>query len=296
MTDAALRHSVRKEIHALFPTWAASMCAVAAANLYPQSFLASLAVLAYGLGSLALGAQAIGHEYTHRTLGLLLTQPASRRALLLVKCGVLAPMLLALGGVALIVFGAHGGHGTPPVDLQKVALVALSSLFVAPALTMFSRSAMAGMLFTGFPPGGLWLAASLIGIARFGSDADAQIDALARMFLWRGMLVIAAVAAVSSWVMFMRLEAIEGRGRDLHLPEWLFRRGRTAHAPAAMQKRHPVLQLIAKELHVQQLAFAVTGLFALGIGFVVVRRYLDPNVDMDLAVPIACVHFAILSM
>lgn len=296
MTGEALRHSVRKEIRALFPTWAACMFAVAAADVYPRTFFASFAVLAYGLGSLALGAQAIGHEYTHRTLALLLTHPAERRALFFVKFGVLAPMLLALGGVALIVFEGPGGNARPPVDWQTVALVTLSSLFVAPALTMWSRSVMAGLLFTSFPPAGLWLAAGLIGIARFGSGADAQIDAFARMMLWRGMLAIAAVAAVSSWVMFMRLEAVEGGGRDLHLPQWLFRAGRTAAGAGGLRKRHPVLQLIAKELYVQQVAFAVTGIFALGIGFVVVRRYFDPNVDMDLAVPMALIHFAVLSM
>ena len=65
----------------------------------PQPTLAA-AMLAYVLGSVALGALSMGHEYTGRTLTLLLSLPAHRRRLYLVKLGVLIAMLVTLGALA----------------------------------------------------------------------------------------------------------------------------------------------------------------------------------------------------
>ena len=51
----------------------ASLIAIAAAG--PFSRFRILGTFAYLLGAAALGALAIGHEYIHRTLGVLLSQP-----------------------------------------------------------------------------------------------------------------------------------------------------------------------------------------------------------------------------
>ena len=59
-----------------------------------------MAQVAYGLGAVALGALSMGHEYTGRTLSLLLTQPVSRWRLFAVKSGIAALMLVALAAVA----------------------------------------------------------------------------------------------------------------------------------------------------------------------------------------------------
>ena len=47
----------------------------------------------------------------------------------------------------------------------------------------------------------------------------ARADAFRLAVFWRGMFLICVAAAVLSWRMFMRLEAIEGRGPELRLPE-----------------------------------------------------------------------------
>ena len=52
------------------------------------------------VGTVGLGALSIGHEYTGRTLSLLLTLPARRERLLVTKLGVLVVMLLTLWVVA----------------------------------------------------------------------------------------------------------------------------------------------------------------------------------------------------
>ncbi len=56
---------------------------------------------------MALGAQSFGHEYSHRTLGLLLSQPADRRRLFLYKLGVLFVMLATLAAAT------SGSFATP---------------------------------------------------------------------------------------------------------------------------------------------------------------------------------------
>src|SRR5258708_25517130 len=65
-----------------------------------------------------------------------------------------------------------------------------------------------------------------------------------------------------SWGMFRRLEAIEGAGRGVRLPEWL----NAITAPAATAaggKGHPVWLLVKKELRLQQLALVVAALYVL---------------------------------
>src|SRR5206468_3689257 len=94
MTAGHLRPLVAKEIRALLPIWIASAIAIAAAVMSGPRH--NLGLMAYGFGSVTLGAQSIGHEYTNRTLTLLLSQPCSRRRLLLLKLAVLSVMLLTL--------------------------------------------------------------------------------------------------------------------------------------------------------------------------------------------------------
>ena len=53
----------------------------AAASVWREGDLMDLGLFAYVVGSLAIGAQSIGQEYTYRTLPILLSQPADRRRL-----------------------------------------------------------------------------------------------------------------------------------------------------------------------------------------------------------------------
>ena len=57
-----------------------------------------MGLLGFAFGSVALGAQSFGHEYSHRTLGLLLSQPVDRRRLFFYKLAVLSVMLVTLTG------------------------------------------------------------------------------------------------------------------------------------------------------------------------------------------------------
>ena len=239
MTRVHMRPFVTKEIRALLPAWLASLCAIGAAVLSgPRGHV--LGVVAYGLGSVTLGAQSIGHEYTHRTLTLLLSQPSSRRRLLLMKLGVLTAMLLTLGAVAWSVLLNQR-------ELQWGFLAVLGGLFFAPLLTMLCRNPLAGVVFTASIPGWMSVVSDVMGVR----------------VLWGGMLGVCAVSAVASWRLFMRLEAIDGRDQEMHLPQllrgWAAAVGGASVAPA--RPRHPAWLLVKKELHLQQMTFAVAGIY-----------------------------------
>src|SRR5687767_6011691 len=90
-----------KEFCALAPTWLAIAVAIVAA-VYGPAAVTGRGSTFYSIGAITLGAQALGHEYSHRTLSLLLAQPVARERILLVKLGVLAVFLAALVALAAI--------------------------------------------------------------------------------------------------------------------------------------------------------------------------------------------------
>lgn len=274
MTRAALLpFGLTKEIRPLLPTWLACVFALVVVGMRGDPRLYAMGLLACALGSVALGALSIGHEYTHRTLPLLLTQPASRQRLLLIKLAVLAPLLLTLAALS---WGAvlnplqdqsDGGPGGREWSVATVILLPLlCALFVAPLLTMLCRSPVAGIVFTIVVPGLMALVGELSAIAKYGLEtADPRVaDNFGLAVFWWGTVSVCVVAAVSNWLVFRRLEAIEGRDADLHLPEsWVDRSAATTTA-IAPARRHPVWLLMKKELRLQQMAFVVSGIYLLG--------------------------------
>ena len=243
---------VTKEVRALLPIWAGSTGIVAVSGAIGGTRGHMVGLFAYALGALVLGAQSIGHEYAHRTLGVLLAQPWNRRRLYTIKLAVLAAMLLTLGAVAWVALRASpdavrhlAGDGVAGYGSSVLWLTALCGLCLAPVLTMASRGALAGVVFTIVVPGSLLVLGDFIGVAVF----------------WPLMIAILPVAALSGWRMFVRLEAIDGRGAELHLPRWGPDREHAisverdaAVAPAAFWL------LVKKEIRLQHMSFVVAGL------------------------------------
>ena len=95
--DARCAAPVRrgKEVRGLAGAWLACLAALVVACRDGRSCRSRALGIARRTSSApaALGALSIGHEYSHRTLPLLLSQPAAAARLLLVKLGVLAAML-----------------------------------------------------------------------------------------------------------------------------------------------------------------------------------------------------------
>jgi hypothetical protein len=265
--SARLRHTLTKEVRALSLPLLTSVAAMAAAVVGPRGFW-SIGYLGYFLGAVALGALVIGHEYSHRTLAALLSHPVRRERLFVVKAAVLSAMLLALsviGGVTLFGFGAavSGPRADRGEGVELVVLPILSGLFFAPWLTMACRSPIAGAVFATVPPGLLMLAGRLLGGVIYGFGAR-QVDAFQMSFFWWTLPIACAAAAVITWRMFMRLEAIDGPGPDVRLPMWLRPRGAESAVPAVLTKRHPAWQLARKELRLQTMPLAIAVFWTFG--------------------------------
>jgi hypothetical protein len=272
--------SIRKEVRALGPVWLATVIAILV--FQPRAaILHGFGAAAYFLGAAALGALSIGHEYTNRTLPFLLTVPARRGRLLLIKLGVLAVMLLTLCGVAgLTVFHSFEAW----FALTALCLPVMYGLFVAPWLTMICRSPIAGTVFNVGIAGILLIVGERLGTARYGYTRDVDIVRMA--VLWYGSIAVCVVGAVMSWRTFMSLEAIDDRGPELSWPTWLRQRPRTTAAAPAFTKQYPIWLLVKKELRLQQMSLAVPGLYLVG-SFAVIP-YTRPDPDIAFALTIFC--------
>ncbi len=259
MLARVLPQMVAKEVRALQSVWLAGLASlVVLGAVMVNTSLGTgrtevLWVLTYVGASVALGALSVGHEYQARMLDALLAQPVSRARIFLVKQAVVAMMLLTLAGVIFVT--APGVTGDNPAFI--VAFAVLGGLFVAPWLTMLSRNPLAGTLFTVVLPGLLWLFV-----------VEIVPERLRFVVFWSALPGLSTLAAVLGWRTFMRLEAIEGPAAAVGWPA-------AAAGPAAARRRHPMWLLVKKELGLQQLTFAVSGVYLVSWATVMFQARLD---------------------
>jgi len=283
----------RNEFRALLPVWAATAATMVADPLVRGTGmhgLFPLGMFAYIMGSLALGAHIIGHEYTNRTLGTLLAQPCSRSAILMAKTAVLAVTLLSVMLLAwplLLAANVRMFAGVPRYPMLLLPFA--GGLFVAPYLTMRLRSQMAGVVFTAAIPGTTYLLLLLSGIAIYGIGSRAP-DALARAMWPPAMLIFAAAGAVLSARSFLRLQDIEGGREELQLPSWLAATDRNPIRP-------PLWALAKKELRLQQMTFAMAALFAGIWTALTIAGRLDLEFARDVPIQgVGLLYFALLPL
>ena len=237
----------KKDARALLPAWFAAVAAQSIAAIAPGGDWYSwetFALLTYSGAVLEIGALTVGHEYTHGTVSSLLALPIRRRKVFLIKFAIAGSLILSLGGIVWTLRVLP----SPPI----VVLPVLGAFFLAPWLTMLCRSPLAGAVFTVAVAAILFLVSQVIAAKIYGSTPEAS--ALARTWWYGAMVVMLPVTGALGWRQFMRLEAIEGPGQSIHVPNWmrLAREGRP---------RHPVWMLMKKEVYLHQIAFAVAGLY-----------------------------------
>lgn len=261
MSSAILPLPVTKEIRALaFPWLACATCMVLPAMADVPRFLGGLGLPAYFLGAAALGALTIGREYSDRTVSVLLSLPTSRTRLFAAKLGVLGVLLLVLWFVAYtLVFGDSRLPGSTRLVVSLVPL--LCGLGLAPFLTMACRSAIAGAVFTMAIPCVIFAAGEVLGTWLYGHGSVMEAFRLA--FAWSITLGMSAIGFVASWWMFLRLEAIDGNGEHISLPQWSPWPSAATPSSGAPLRRHPMWLLVKKEVRLQQLAIAIAALHAL---------------------------------
>jgi hypothetical protein len=262
---------VVKELRALLPAWALCLASIAAMTAIGRAQI--LGVAAYWLGAVALGALSMGQEYNARTLSLLLSQPTPRDRIYLEKLAVLAVLLAALGA-AIIGVVAVAPPPLPGADWRlswgdpTVVLPLLCAFCLAPWLTMVCRGALAGMVFAGAVPAVMWIAAEFASAIVYGGELS-QVPAareLTRDIFIRGTLIASALAAAAGWWQFQRLEAIQTRSLEIRAPFGPRQRlsQRAATRSKAVGVGGPLVVLLEKELKLQQLTYAVSGLYVVG--------------------------------
>jgi len=295
-----------KEFRGLSPAWLACLATMAvAAGLGGRMRAVGLA--GYFLGAVTLGALSVGHEYTCRTLTLHLSQPARRERLFLEKLGVLAAVLLASCAVAWLglfdpdVQRGLGAGWRTSWWVLAFGLPLLCGLFVAPWLTMVCRNALAGAVFALAIPAAVWVASDIASAIAYGGVLATTIDAreFALDMFWRAMVIVCAMAAVAGWWTFMRLEAVDSRGLEMRLPTWLpGRPGRAAPMNAApdFARRHAMWLLIKKEIRLQQLTFAVSGLYIIGWASLVWLGQMAPATRTTLLFTLTIFHLGAIPL
>lgn len=253
---------IRKELRALAPTWLAIVAGMVAAEFGPQ-LLRGFAPLCYFIGAVALGAQAIGHEFSHRTWQLLLLQPVRRERLLLAKLGVLAALLGSLAVAA--AFSLTFNRGEQAFKGALLTLPAALGFFVAPWLSMAARSPLAGTVFPVALAGIAFVTANWLGVRLYGYTRE--VDAFRTAFMWWTMGGLCATGAVMTWWTFLRLQVTDGSSADLGIRRRAVPAG---SAGSTFTKRNRTWVLLTKELHLQQLALAVAGVYTAGYVLLVV--------------------------
>lgn len=245
--DAASARQVQKELRALAPPFAVTLLIVVGFAVVGDARWGSFALAAYFFGTASLGAISVGHEYTYRTLPMLLAQPVKRVSLLRAKLIVLVPMLLALGAVATRL-------PFEPFDdeLAMVWMAPLAALVLAPWLTMLCRNPIAGIAFSAGIPGGTFSLCNLLALLLHGdTPAAAALTTTLYSIAGGATFVAGAILGVRK---FLALEVIEGRDAPLQLPRW---RRSSPDTTSSARPPNAVWMLVQKELRLQQMAFVV---------------------------------------
>jgi len=242
---------IGKELRAVGPVWlgaALTMAAVKTPHGQFDSVLRPIGALWYFLGTTALGAMSVGHEFNSGTWSLLLTQPLSRQRMILAKVGVLTALTLGLYGVAIELDVASVFRDVGPRGLWLWVGLAI---FVAPWLTLMVRRAIGGAIFAAAIPGTLLFAGQVIGVRLYGYTAD--VDALANALVFWGVLIACSSGAVLGWRAFVRLELTDGGSRPVQPSE------ATANVRlrATLARSNPTVALFAKELRLQSLTLTI---------------------------------------
>ena len=264
--NSPTRLRLAKEARALLPFWAAMAGLIGLPALLGLQEGVAMSVSAYVFGCVLLGSVIIGQEFQHRTVGLLLSQPVSRRRIWWEKMFVLSAALLSLG-LWLILLGALKWHLSPfrfRSDDDQFAATAsfLLPLFLsfctAPTLTLLARGTIGGIALTflcpwfvflfclwilpeGFASPRRWIANTMVFLATYG--------------IYAGVLLLLGCRR------FQRLEDIHGHGQELSLPAALTRSFAGFTERLTLNHGGVLGQLVRKEVRLHLPAFVVAGMF-----------------------------------
>jgi hypothetical protein len=284
MTAGAwVRVAAWKECRALLPVWATGAGVAIAVLLagYPWPpalndvwmLARDVAPVVFGIVPILLGAQAIGHEFSNRTLGTLLTQPVARSRLFVVKIAVLSGAVLSAGVLSFFAYGRLKPAvyadlvtvGLAEFLIQPLILIPLlGGLVLAPWLTLVTRTPLGGVVLSLAVPALALAGALLVRWLQFGTPETLDESLQAAHTLdtsWVAIMI--TVAAIGAWRLpgaFVRTEVRNGTSVDVTGLRW---RRSIGTEDVVIHRRGPYSRLLVKELHLQVPTFVLVALFVL---------------------------------
>ena len=198
---------------------------------------------------------------------------------------LLAVVLVApLTGIAMYVGPLRGGGDARAVEMALFTLTTLGAICLATWFTMLARSPLAGTVFTVGIAGVLMLLGAWIGVNFYGYTKE--VDNFQVLFMWSTLVPLCAIGVVLGWRTFVELEAADGQDAAVHLEL-----PRTAAVTrTSLSRRHPLLLLALKELHLQQLAWTLAVIY--GLLYVGLHIWRRGTVDADTLAQALTMFFA----
>ncbi len=247
---------VEKDLRVLAPFAFGGFAIMALLRLIPGEFgSAGLFLFPYPIICSALGSVAVGHDFTHRTVGWMLAMPVNRtkvwRQRLLLALILMLPMAFLTFGLLWMPRLFHGDWMESRWILWRpimtyIGTPLLGGLCLAPWLTLISRSPMFGTIFSM----GLPFALSAI-LERFGKP---ELIEFVMPLVWIAGLILGSRK-------FLTLEAIESVPR-VHVD--------TRQASAQrFRRRGAIWHLFQKELLMQRLPMTLA---LISIGFALLLK------------------------
>lgn len=238
---------LKKEFRELFPAFCATVVLIAVPFAVGGEQVEVFPFVALALGSVAMGGLTFGSEFHHRTFSSLLSQPVPRSLIWKEKMIALGTALLLTSAMALVL-----NFGKDPKDAFAMLAAPLLVFSAAPLLTLFARNGIAGGVFAIALPG--LLIAAVAAVAPYFPPESKVPEVLGTVLL----LAYCVASYALGFRLFLRIEVIEGLGRDLRLPVQL---EQLTVLPKSTGPTSPFLALLRKELRLQQMSLLLAATF-----------------------------------
>lgn len=318
--NANTRLRLWKETRALLPMWAAAMVLMIGSGLIGAAFENHTALACHiitGIGGCwLLGAVSVGHEFDHRTMGLLLCQPVPRSRLWAEKMLVLSIAVGTLWWSVSIVSWLGLGYGMPSGEavFSSAGILAIA-ICAAPVLTLLARSTIGGVALTLVGPFVLLLVTgvavsalvtiygveNLIGLTHSKvvviGLTHAKVVVTDHTPIFAALLILyCGGLAWFGWRKFVQWEDVNLLAQEFAAPrqfDSLFARLTAVLAPG---RDSQLANLLRKEVRLQRPAvFVAVFLVALWLAFIVARRVhpalgaevlIVPSILLGLGIPV----------
>ncbi len=264
-----------KELRVLFPAWSVFGCVLILASVGGGDLAEVLRMFVSFCGYPLLGALVFGHEFSHRTMPWLLSQPIARERLWKQKMGLLCLAVLSLAALSLLSVvvsselasqeGIFRPQSSELYIIQGISVI--SSILVTPWLTLALRHTLAGAVFSISLPIVILLLSQgvAIGLNYLVLPEDSSKQVMITLF-GSGVALLWIVGGILGYRTFMRLESLEGHATVVRLPSWMRAKRAavtTGESSVRSSPKSAWRNLVTKEIRLQAMVPLVGGLFVL---------------------------------